>query len=121
MYCPFCGQQNTDAAGRCENCGQSLHPYAGAQMPAYQSCPDIPTRLVPAILVTMFCCQPFGIVAIVYAALASSKAASGDYAGAMNCSRSAEKWCWLAFWLGLIPMVLYAIFIAAGIASGAMQ
>ncbi len=121
MYCPFCGQQNTAATGRCAHCGQSLQPYAGAQSPTYQRRPDIPTYLVQAILVTMFCCQPFGIVAIVYAALTTSKISSGDYAAAMECSRNAEKWCWLAFWLGLIPMLLYAIFIGVGIASGSMH
>lgn len=35
--------------------------------------------LVESILVTIFCCQPFGIVGIVFASQVNSKHASGDY------------------------------------------
>jgi hypothetical protein len=51
---------------------------------------DIPTYLAQAILCTLFCCLPFGIVAIVYAAQVNGKLAMGDYYGAQSASASAR-------------------------------
>jgi phage FluMu protein Com len=63
--------------------------------------------LVEAILCTLFCCLPFGVVAIVFAAQVNGKLAAGDYQGAVEASRTARTWCWVSFWLGLIPMILF--------------
>jgi len=41
---------------------------------------------VQAILCTLFCCLPFGIVAIVFAAQVDGKLAAGDYNGAVYSS-----------------------------------
>ena len=54
----------------------------------------IPNYLVQAILATLFCCMPFGIAAIVFAAQVNTKLAAGDVAGAMESSRKAKMWCW---------------------------
>ena len=43
---------------------------------------NIPNYLVQAILVTLFCCLPFGVVAIIQAAQVNSKLQAGDVAGA---------------------------------------
>ncbi|PHQ55326.1 MAG: hypothetical protein COC16_05415 [Lutibacter sp.] len=48
--------------------------------------------LIESILVTIFCCQPFGIVSIVYASQVNSKYALGDYEGAKIASKNARKW-----------------------------
>ena len=58
--------------------------------------------LVFAILTTIFCCQVFGIVSIVYAAQVNSKWYAGDYQGAINSSRNAKTWAWVAFGTGII-------------------
>ena len=42
--------------------------------------------LVESILVTIFCCQPFGIAGIVFASQVNSKYANGDYEGALKAS-----------------------------------
>ncbi|HEV3250305.1 MAG TPA: CD225/dispanin family protein, partial [Puia sp.] len=59
----------------------------------FQQPPNPPTQpknwLVESILVTLFCCLPFGIAGIVFAAQVSSKWASGDYAGALQASKDA--------------------------------
>lgn len=118
MYCTKCGTANDDNAYQCVNCRELLHGVP-QQAPMYR--PEIPTRLAPAILVTLFCCLPFGIVSIVYAAQVSSKAAAGDIPGAMECSEKAKMWCWLSFWLGLIPMLLYFMLVLFGIIAGAIE
>ena len=60
------------------------NPPSFPTYPAPQA--DIPTYLVQSILVTVFCCLPFGIVGIVFASQVSSKLAAGDIAGAQASS-----------------------------------
>ena len=62
--------------------------------------------LVESILVTIFCCLPFGIAGIVFASQVNSKFASGDYEGAMKASRDAAKWTKVAFWVGIALIVI---------------
>ena len=75
-----------------------------------------------AILCTVFCCQVFGIVAIVFAAQVNSKLSAGDYQGAVSCSNSARTWCWIAFWLGLllyvVPCLIWMLFLFGAVAAG---
>ena len=52
----------------------------------------IPNNLVWAILTTLFCCLPLGVVSIVYAAQVDGKAAAGDIAGARAAANSAKSW-----------------------------
>ena len=65
--------------------------------------------LVESILVTIFCCLPFGIVGIVNAAQVNSRLTSGHYNGAVNASKEAAKWTKLGFWIGLGVLALYLI------------
>jgi hypothetical protein len=67
---------------------------------------DVPNYLIPAILTTVFCCLPFGIVSIVYAAQVNGKLEAGDRAGALQSSRSARMWAWISFGTGLVLVVL---------------
>ena len=69
--------------------------------------PDVPTYLVPAIISTIFCCMPFGIVAIVFAAQVSTRLNAGDVAGAQKASRNARTWFWAAFLVGLITSTIW--------------
>jgi hypothetical protein len=71
--------------------------------------------LVESILVTIFCCLPFGIVGIIYAAGVESKFNAGDYEGSLKASRDAGMWTKLSFWIGLGIIVLYSIMVMAGV------
>jgi hypothetical protein len=126
LYCPNCGAQNEDDAPRCTNCGYVLQqvetPAVDVPPPPGMSGERIPNYLVPAILTTLFCCLPLGIVSIVYAAQVDSKVASGDRAGALEASRNAKRWAWISFGTGLGVIVLivafYLILIIIGITLG---
>ena len=72
-------------------------------------CP--PTNLVWAILSTVLCCVPFGIVAIVYASKVSSKYAQGDLQGAWKASRYAAYWALASF---ISSIILFPIQFAMG-------
>lgn len=74
--------------------------------------------LAPAILVTLCCCIPFGIPAIVYAGQVNGKLAAGDVAGAQEASRKAQMWCWIAFGLGLVGNALGFLW---GVGFGALR
>lgn len=70
------------------------------------------TWLVESILVTLFCCLPFGIVGIVYSSQISSYFNHGNYAAAEEASRNAGKWTKIGFFTGISIYVLYLIFYA---------
>ncbi len=67
-----------------------------------------PNYLAPAIIVTILCCWPAGVVAIVKAASVNSKWYSGDYRGAREASESAKTWCWVSFGL-IIPVIILVV------------
>ena len=81
--------------------------------------------LVESILVTVFCCLPFGIVGIVHATKVDTKYGAGDYAGAEQASADAKKWTMIGFWIGVAVLVIYLLMFALGIggmmASGEFQ
>lgn len=58
--------------------------------------------LVWAVLVTVLCCLPLGIVSIVFAAQVDSKYQAGDYQGALDSSRKAKNFAWWSFGVGLL-------------------
>ena len=121
MYCPKCGQELPDDVARCYSCGEPVeHMQPALQSQAAPPREPISSNLVWAILTTLFCCLPFGIVAIVHAAQVDGKVAAGDYAGAKEASGKAKTWSFVAFLCGLIPMVIYLIFVIIAIAGGAM-
>ena len=128
MYCTSCGSQNDDGARFCKDCGKALSdspPSAGRFEPESPSAMDppappahIPNYLVQAILVTIFCCLPFGIVSIVYAAQVNAKLDAGDFAGAMQASSNAKTWMWVAFGVGLFAGLGYAALLILGLIFG---
>jgi len=67
-----------------------------------------------AILTTLFCCLPLGIVSIVKSAQVSGLWAQGNYAEAQRSADSAKKWAWWSAILGIVVFVVYGILIAAG-------
>lgn len=65
--------------------------------------------LVESILVTLFCCLPFGIAGIVYACKVSSEYSAGNYEAALKDSQSAGKWTKIGFFVGLILLIIGGI------------
>jgi uncharacterized membrane protein YvbJ len=114
MYCTKCGTQNAENAWKCVKCGAELRPAAAAAPQPVR----IPNYLVHAILCTLFCCLPLGIVAIVYAAQVNSKAAAGDIAGAQAASDKAKLYSWWSFGLGAAVIVIYIVLMMLGAIAG---
>lgn len=79
-------------------------PYTVGE--AAEPCP--PTNMVWAVLATVFCCIPFGIVGIIYANKVSKLYLSGDIEGAQKASETGAWWCIAAITIGIIwrPVML---------------
>ncbi len=68
--------------------------------------------LVESILVTLFCCLPFGIVGIIKASNVSSLWAAGRVEESQRASSEAKKWTLIGFWIGMAPIFVVIIFYA---------
>jgi hypothetical protein len=79
-----------------------------------------PNYLVWSILTTIFCCLPFGIVSIIFAAQVNSKWQAGDQQGAMSSSKNAKMWAWISFFAAIAVAIIYIALIALGIGSAAI-
>ena len=111
MFCQNCGAEVSEKAVVCVKCGAGLTSgglTVGQQEPK--------TWLVESILVTLFCCLPFGIAGIVNAASVSSKFMAGDIAGAKRASEQAGKWTKWGFGVGLAGVALYILYIVVMVA-----
>lgn len=79
-------------------------------------------HLVEAILVTLFCCLPFGIVGIINAARVENAFYSGDEMEAERLSREALKWSKIGLFVGIGWVVLYFLFIVVfGLAAAGLD
>lgn len=88
------------------------NPY-GPQMPQK---PD--NYLVWAIISTLLCCLPFGIVAIVKSSKVDTLWYAGNHAEAIQASNDAKKWSIISAVVGLVGGLLYVIFYVILVAIG---
>ncbi len=114
MFCTKCGKENDAGATHCVACGEVLtapQPQAVSAAAGPAQISNVPNYLVQAILVTIFCCLPFGIVAIVFAAQVNGKLQAGDINGAMESSRKAKMWSWIGFGSGIAVLLIYLVLV----------
>ncbi len=67
-------------------------------------------HLVKAILTMLFCCLPFGIVSLVYAAKVDSLWSIGQKEAALKAADDANKWGNIALICGIVAIVCYLLF-----------
>ena len=118
------GMPDWEAASQVPELSHLLPPiqqppgYQPQPQPGYGSQPQRPampaTYLVWAILATLLCCMPFGIVSIVKASQVSTLYYQGNYAEARAASRAARNWAIAsAVSSGAIVLVYVAVFFGA--------
>lgn len=66
--------------------------------------------LIESILVTLFCCPPFGIAGIISATKVETLYYTGDYEASVQASKDAKKWTLIGLGVVLVLFVLYFIF-----------
>ena len=75
-------------------------------------------NLVWAIICTVLCCLPLGIVAIIKSTKVKELWAQGDHAGAQKAASDAKKYSIWGMAIAAIGWVIYFILIAIGVAAG---
>lgn len=78
----------------------------------------VPNNMVLAII-SIFCCWPLAIPAIIFASQVNQKLAAGDVAGAQDASKKAKTFSYIALGLGalwLVFVIIYVVFVI-GIAA----
>ena len=111
-FCSQCGKETSGNSSFCDSCGASLK----TETPVTTSSRNVENHLTKAILVTLFCCLPFGIVSIVNASSVYGKIQAGDIDGAMESSKKADQWANWGIFAGLgFGIIYFLIIVAAGI------
>ena len=89
---------------------------AGAPQPTVAgapTAPPVPTYMVPAIGITLCCCLPLGIVAIVHASRVSGLERAGDRDAALRASASARRWCFIGLAIGAVAQIAWLVLSSA--------
>lgn len=129
--CPSCNEMflvnESDLGGvvACPHCNQNVSLQIGNEArPVYEAShpavggPQLGSYLVPAIMVTICCCWPLGIPAIVYAAMIPGQVSSGNLDAAWRYAHNSRLWCIIAASSGFVAMAVYVVFVLlAGAAS----
>jgi Interferon-induced transmembrane protein len=104
------GQQPPEWQGQPPQGWQTPPPQPGwpVQQPGYPAQREPDNYLVWAILVTVMCCLPFGIVSLISSNKVSGLWAQGRYAEAQAASDSAKKWAIIG---AIVGPILYILFI----------
>src|ERR671910_996622 len=78
--------------------------------PASGAPANVPNYLIPAII-SLFCCLPLGVVGVIFAAQVNGKVAANDIPGAIDSSKKAKLFSFLAIGLGLAGIICYILMI----------
>ena len=97
MFCEKCGSEMDKDKNFCSDCGASVVPTASGE--------KIQLGLVLAIVTTVLCCLPFGIVAIVYAVKVNDLVANGRITEAQEAAKQSKKWSQIGIVIGLIAII----------------
>jgi hypothetical protein len=82
--------------------------------PASGATESVPNFLIPAII-SLFCCLPLGVVGVIFAAQVNGKVAAGDTQGALDASKKAKLFSYIAIGLGLLGWGCYALLMVLGV------
>ena len=119
MYCSKCGKLVDDNVKYCSNCGNEVEVLKLEEQSTDVKPKHVPENyLIWAILSTLFCCWPVGIVSIVYALRVESRFNQGDYDGALEASAKSKKWAWISAISAGVFWALYLLFFVVLVGLG---
>ncbi|MBQ6338855.1 MAG: CD225/dispanin family protein [Kiritimatiellae bacterium] len=121
-FCQECGRELNLRAVVCPNCGVPVRDAAMGMSSPMDLYNPPSNHLVSSILVTIFCCLPVGIAAIVFTIVANSRLEAGDVKGARSASKTAGMLINVAIICGIVlvgvPMVVW-LFVSVILAAAA--
>ena len=107
IFCPYCGVRQY--AEQNQSTGQEEAQESAQQTAGQASGENWVPYLVLAIISTVCCCPPFGIVAIVYAARINNAIIANDSAEAQRAAGNARIWLIVAYTVGILMWIFYLI------------
>jgi hypothetical protein len=85
--------------------------------PASGSAATVNNFLIPAII-SLFCCLPGGVVAVIFAAQVNGKVQAGDIQGAQESAKKAKMFAIISIILGAVAILGYILmFVVLGVAG----
>ena len=87
--------------------------------PAGGGSAPVPNYMVPAII-SIFCCWPLAIPAIIFAVQVNNKVQAGDITGAQDASKKAKMFSFIAIGLGVLGVLCYVIMMILGVGLSAL-
>jgi len=75
--------------------------------------------MVPAII-SIFCCWPLAIAAIIFAVQVNNKVQAGDIAGAQEASKKAKMFSFIGIGIGVVLILIYVIMMILGVGLSAL-
>ncbi len=116
-FCSYCGKERTSDGSFCPYCGKSFAAQSPSQVPSFQTSrrgpftpaydKNIDTHFALAIIVTLFCCLPGGIIAICYSAKANTLLSVNDIQGAQAAADASSDWSTASISFGIISWVIW--------------
>ena len=88
--------------------------------PAGGSSATVPNYMVPAII-SIFCCWPLAIAAIIFAVQVNTKVQAGDIAGAQEASKKAKMFSFIGIGIGVVLILIYVVMMILGVGLSALS
>ncbi len=108
MYCKQCGTELPEDTKYCPSCGTPQESQTRQEIRNYE-CSRPSNHLALAIIVTLMCCIPLGIVSIVYSGKVDTALSRGDTSEAELMSRKARNWAIAGIVTSFLSVFLYFI------------
>ena len=128
MFCPRCGTACPDDTAICPRCMTQFSPSVPPPAPEPAPAPTQPTAPIPSTkanfdsnwlwlafsILSFFCCQPLGLAAIIFAAMAAAISVSSPEQSekARKLANWAKIFAGAATAAGLLVWFLYFLYIA---------
>ncbi|HEX7721865.1 MAG TPA: CD225/dispanin family protein [Pyrinomonadaceae bacterium] len=88
--------------------------------PAGGGSAPVPNYMVPAII-SIFCCWPLAIAAIIFAVQVNNKVQAGDIAGAQEASKKAKMFSFIGIGIGVVLILIYVVMMILGVGLSALS
>ena len=117
MYCKQCGTELHKGTKYCPTCGTPQESETRQEIRNYE-CSRPSNHLALAIIVTLMCCIPLGIVSIVYSGKVDTALSKGDISEAESMSRKARNWAIAGIIISIASAIMYFIIMFIFVSMG---